>query len=292
MDEQILAVQRMQDYIAAHLTQPITLAALARASHYSPWHAYRLFLAYTGISPAEYVRKCRLSRSALKLRDKPEKIADIALALGFGSVDGYQRAFAREFGCNPSEYAAHPVPLPLFTPYDVKFRYLERSQVMAKVQSIFIQRIEKPARKALIKRGKTAKEYFTYCEEVGCDVWGLLKSIPALDGEPVGMWLPAAYIRPGASQYVQGAEVSAGYDGIVPEGLELIDLPAASYLMFQGEPFAEEDYHEAICQIQSAIERYQPDVIGYQWDEQNPRIQLEPIGSRGYIELVPVRQKG
>ena len=26
-------------------------------------------------------------------------------------------------------------------------------------------------------------------------------------------------------------------------------------------------------------------VIGYSWDETNPRIQLEPRGERGYIEL-------
>ena len=29
----------------------------------------------------------------------------------------------------------------------------------------------------------------------------------------------------------------------------------------------------------------------YEWDESNPRIQLEPRGDRGYIELVPVKSK-
>jgi len=27
------------------------------------------------------------------------------------------------------------------------------------------------------------------------------------------------------------------------------------------------------------------------WDEDNPRIQLEPIGTRGYIEFAPVKSK-
>ena len=35
-----------------------------------------------------------------------------------------------------------------------------------------------------------------------------------------------------------------------------------------------------------------PAFIGYKWDETNPRIQLEPIGERGYIELVPVKKLG
>ncbi len=30
--------------------------------------------------------------------------------------------------------------------------------------------------------------------------------------------------------------------------------------------------------------------IGYEWDDTNPRIQLEPRGERGYMELVPVKK--
>ena len=75
---------------------------------------------------------------------------------------------------------------------------------MEKTKTVFVQVIEKPARKVLIKRGICAKEYFSYCEEVGCDLWGLLTSIPSISGEPVCLWLSAAYIKPGTSEYVQG----------------------------------------------------------------------------------------
>lgn len=50
MKEQILAVQRMQDHIEAHLEENITLADLARVSLYSPWYSYRLFRDYTGLT--------------------------------------------------------------------------------------------------------------------------------------------------------------------------------------------------------------------------------------------------
>ncbi len=53
MREQILAVQRMQDYIEAHLNEEITLADLARASQFSPWYARRLFIKWTNLTPAE-----------------------------------------------------------------------------------------------------------------------------------------------------------------------------------------------------------------------------------------------
>lgn len=289
MQEQIEAVQRMQDYIELHLTENITLTDLSTASLFSPWYSYRLFIKYVGISPAGYIRKFRLSESALKLRDNQCRVADVAFETGFGSVDGYQRAFRREFGCNPCQYAANPVPIYLFTPYGIKFRYTERRAKMEKTRNIFIQVIEKPTRKVIIKRGVKAADYLTYCDEVGCDVWGLLQSIPSISGEPVCLWLPASYKTPETSEYVQGVEVSTNYSGVIPEGFDVIELPAASYLMFQGEPFAEEDYCQAIDELKSSIEKYDPTFIGYSWDNQNPRIQLEPIGTRGYIELLPIK---
>lgn len=290
MNEQILAVQRMQDYIEKHLIETITLADLARVSLFSPWHSYRIFKEYTQLTPAEYIRRLRLSKSALRLRDETCKVIDVAFDLGFGSADGYTRAFFREFGCTPREYASAPVPLSLFIPYGVKFRELRKEKKeMEHVKSVFIQVVEKPTRKAIIKRGVAADDYFAYCEEVGCDIWGVLTSMHSLCGEPVCLWLPEKHRTPGTSRYVQGVEVSADYNGPVPEGFDLIELPAAKYLMFQGEPFEEEDYCQAITNVQQAMEKYDPSVLGLSWDKENPRIQLEPIGKRGYIELLAVK---
>ena len=289
MEEQVEAVQRMQDFIADHLSEPITLAALAKVSYFSPWYSYRLFVQHTNLTPADYIRRLRLSKSALQLRDVSCKIIDVALALGFGSVDGYQRAFLREFGCNPKEYAKKPVPLTLFTPYGVKYRTPRKEKRMEAIHNVFIKELEKPERKVLIKRGVTATDYFAYCDEVGCEVWGLLQSIKSLQGEPVCLWLPAQYIAPGTSQYVQGVELPLSYDGVVPEGFDVIVLPATKYLLFIGEPFPEEAYCEAIETVQQAIHNFNPQTIGAQWDVSNPRIQLEPIGSRGYMELMPIR---
>ncbi|MEA4815055.1 MAG: AraC family transcriptional regulator [Oscillospiraceae bacterium] len=292
MNDKTLAVQRMQDYIKSHLSETVTLAELAEAARFSPWYAARIFKELTGLATADYIRRLRLSKSALRLRDERVKVIDVAGDLGFESVDGYQRAFLREFGCNPKEYALHPVPLPLFTAYGVKFRELWKKErnSMANEKSVFIQVIEKPARKVLIKRGIKASEYWSSCQEVGCDVWGVLTSMKSLCGEPVCMWLPEAHRKPCTSEYVQGVEVPTEYDGLVPEGFDVIDLPAATYLMFQSEPFAEEDYCAAIESLQAAMGKYEPSVIGYRWDDANPRIQLEPRGERGYIELRAVKK--
>ena len=292
MKEQILAVQRMQDYIEEHLNEKIGLSELSNVSLFSPWYSYRLFQEYTGLTPADYIRRLRLAKAALRIKNEHIRMIDAAFDLGFGSVDGFTRAFTREFGMCPSTYAADPVPITLFFPYGAKFRALRKDiAVMKNINNIFIRVIHKPERKVICKRGVKAEDYFPYCEEVGCDVWGMLLSMDSLCGEPVCLWLPQQYKKPNTSTYVQGVEVSADYAGPVPEGFDTILLPSADYLMFQGEPFAEEDYCDAIASVQQAMDHYDPAVIGYVWDDSNPRIQLEPRGTRGYIEMRAIKQK-
>ena len=81
MTEQTLAVQRMQDYIEEHLTDEITLADLARASLFSPWHAHRLFHQLTGFTPAE---------NTVSLQDAQVIVAG---GKGVGSRKGFDKLF-------------------------------------------------------------------------------------------------------------------------------------------------------------------------------------------------------
>ncbi len=290
MDPTIESVHQMQEYIKEHLDQEITMGDLAQAAMYSPWHAYRLFVRHVGISPSRYIRKCRLAKSAMLLRDTGISVTRVAFNLGFGSVDGYQRAFLREFGCNPGEYAARPQPIPLFFPYDIKYRqFFERSNDMQHTQTVFLREMDKPQRQMIIRRSASADNYWDYCNQVGCDVWGVLLSIPNALGAPMGAWLPPSLRLHATGSYVQGVEVPMNYDPLlVPQGYELMELPAQKFLEFHGQPFAEEEYCQAIEQVQEAIEEYDPSIIGLQYDPNGLRLQMEPVGATGYIELIGV----
>ena len=291
MREQILAVQRMQDYIENNQTGEISLSDLARASLFSPWYSYRLFREILGLTPTEYLRKCRLTQAARRLRSGEVRVIDAAFDAGFSNVDTFTRAFRREFGLNPSDYAKDPVPVAFFVPYGAKYRELRKENIdVSEILPIFVRVVRKPERLCIIKRGKRAEDYFPYCEEVGCDVWGVLMSMRSLCGEPISLWLPERYRKPNTSTYVQGVEVETNYAGVVPGDFDVIRLPEAEYLMFQGPAFHEEHYCEAIRTVQAAMDGYDPSVVGYRWDDENPRIQLEPRGQRGYIELRAVRR--
>ena len=158
---------------------------------------------------------------------------------------------------------------------------------MAETRNIFVTRITKPKRKVMIKRGVKGEEYWDYSMEVGCDVWGILKSITP---EPVCMWLPDKYRKPGTSKYVQGVELPFDWNGKVMDGFEVVDMDESEYLMFQGEAFEEEYYEEAIKEVERAMEKYDPSLIGARWNGDEPRIQLEPRGERGYIEYKAIKK--
>ncbi len=159
-----------------------------------------------------------------------------------------------------------------------------------KTSVIFTQVIERPKRKAIIKRGVKAGDYYEFCQEAGCDVWGVLQSVKEALYEPAGFWLPDKLITPGTSRYVQGVEVPEGYGGKIPEGFELITLEACSMLVFQGEPFEDKDFEAAIGAVWESIDKYRPETYGYKWSKDAPRFQLSPEGYRGYIEARPVEK--
>ena len=287
----------MQDFIEQHIAEPITLYMLAQAARYSPWHSARIFKELTNKTPFEYIRALRLSRAAVKLRDEDTKVVDVALDFVFDSHEGFTRAFSRQFGMSPRYYSKNTPPVKLFMPTRIRDYYLmlqkgeENMSEKPTVNTVFIQVVDRPARKLILKRGIKATGYWEYCEEVGCDWWGILTSIKDALYEPIGMWLPENLRKPGTSVYAQGVEMSADYTGEVPEGFELINLRPCKMMVFQGPPFDDENFREAIGELWEVMKTYNPELYGFAWaDEDGPRFQLAPEGYRGYIEARPVRE--
>jgi AraC-like DNA-binding protein len=164
--EKFEAVQRMQDFIESNLNKPITLLDLSEAAGYSESHASRVFKEIVGIAPLEYLRSRRLSRAAESLRDTPRKILDISLEVSFETHEGFLRAFKRRFGFSPGYYRRNTPPIPLFLPRSAMSYYLHYLKGETKMQNIpnentvFVQVVERPARKLILQRGKAATHYF------------------------------------------------------------------------------------------------------------------------------------
>jgi AraC family transcriptional regulator len=294
--EKVNAVQRMQDCIDRHLQEPINLHMLAQAAGYSPWHSARIFKEMTGKTPFEYIRALRLTGAALKLREKDSRVVDVAFDFVFESHEGFTRAFSKQFGISPRLYSREQPEIKLFMPIRAAYYYLRQQKGEIEMNketncnTVFVQVVERPPRKLILKRGVKASHYFEYCEEVGCDVWDELSKIKEALYEPIGMWLPPSLVKPGTSVYAQGVEMPLDYRGRVPEGYEMITLAACKMMVFQGQPYDDAKFESAIQDMWDLMKKYDPKIYGFEWaDEDGPRFQLAPMGYRGYIEARPVR---
>ncbi len=294
--EIIEAVSKMQNFIEENLRNEITANDLSKSCGYSHFYSLKIFKVVTGISAFEYIRKRRLTKATYLLADEQEKVIDVAFAFTFDSHEGFTRAFSKYFGITPKKYSQNSKPVQLFMPYNVKsyYNHLKKREEECDIvgtKSIFTQVVKRPERKLILKRGVKANEYFAYCEEVGCDIWGILSSVKEALYEPISLWLPKDMIKSNTSGYAMGIEVPIDYKGEIPEGFEIIDLDECFIMIFQSEPYDEERIEETIKGTWEHIKNFDPEIYGYEWDNDiAPRFQLEPIGYRGYIEGIPVRE--
>ena len=97
------AVVRAKAHIEASLPGPVTLDALGRAAHCSPYHLQRLFLDQLGVTPTEYAMQQRVAR-ARALIDAGCPLAEAALAAGFCDQSHFSRHFRRVVGVAPGRY--------------------------------------------------------------------------------------------------------------------------------------------------------------------------------------------
>src|SRR5205085_9849311 len=97
-------VQRAVDYIQGHLSAPLTLADIARASGIPGRTLLKHFQDHWGTSPMRYMRDARLARAreALQRRDRAETVTNIAMAWGFHHLGRFAVVYRAHFGESPS----------------------------------------------------------------------------------------------------------------------------------------------------------------------------------------------
>ena len=91
------------DYVERNITEAIDLNHLANIACCSTYNFQRMFVFITEISIVEYIRRRRLTLSALELQHSDIKIIDLALKFGYESPVSFTRAFQAVHGITPSE---------------------------------------------------------------------------------------------------------------------------------------------------------------------------------------------
>lgn len=164
---------------------------------------------------------------------------------------------------------------------------MEKSRVSA---TVTVTVVDRSARKLILLRSKKATEYFSFCEEMGCDWHGILDSIPEKFDTPALLTLPQALIKEGTSATASGVEVPFDYSKPLPQSYEIIDLPPCKMLYFQGMPFKDEsDFGEAIGIVGEAIANYKPELYGYSLISIAPMFNFGASAETGAKMAVPAK---
>ena len=98
------ALQRVRQYVDAHLNENVSVQALADIAGLSRYHFARAFKQSEGVAPHDYLvqRRVRYVQQLLAESDLP--VSEIALAAGFSDQSHCARRFRKHVGTTPSRY--------------------------------------------------------------------------------------------------------------------------------------------------------------------------------------------
>ena len=97
-------LQQTIDYIYAYLDRDLSLKDLSNIVQMSPNYFAQLFKQTTGITPYQYVIRCRIERAKELIRQGKLSLADIAILVGFVDQSHLNRHFKRSVGVTPKTY--------------------------------------------------------------------------------------------------------------------------------------------------------------------------------------------
>ena len=124
----IKTINRAIAYMEEHLTDPITTADVAKNANLSVFHFHRAFTMLTDLSPTDYLRKRRLSQAGAELVNGNAKVIDVALKYGYETPESFTKAFTRFHGVSPMQ-AKKGSPIQFMSRYTVRIT-IEGGQIM------------------------------------------------------------------------------------------------------------------------------------------------------------------
>ena len=95
---------RLLQYIRQNCHGKLSVSDMARRCGYSSEHFSRMFKAYTGKSPLEYITECRIGKASELLLKTDKSIEEIFSECGFSDRTAFFRKFSQSMGVTPLQF--------------------------------------------------------------------------------------------------------------------------------------------------------------------------------------------
>ncbi len=182
---------------------------------------------------SEYIRRRRLSLAAFDLQNSNEKVIDIALKYGYDSPDSFARAFQNMHGVKPSEAREKGVQLKVFP--RMSFQIIIKGDMEMEYR---LEELDFELR--IVGKRKTVNTKKAF-EEIpalwnGSKKDGFMQKLIDMAWENpkckleslLGICGKEAAIMDEEFDYFMGVR----YDGVVPEGMEVLIIPSGLWAVF------------------------------------------------------------
>ncbi len=96
-------IDRIVKYLNDRVESTHSLRDLAEIAQLSPFHFHRVYRAVTGETPFGTLRRLRIARALVMLRDSTKPITEIAFDVGYESSQAFSKAFRQLTGCSATK---------------------------------------------------------------------------------------------------------------------------------------------------------------------------------------------
>ncbi|WNR45982.1 response regulator transcription factor [Paenibacillus roseipurpureus] len=97
-------VAQIQLYVEQHLSEDVSLQAIADQVFLNPGYLSKIFKLETGENISDYLYRLRMDRAVVMLQQTPMKIYQISEKLGYQNTPYFIKVFKKYFGVTPQEY--------------------------------------------------------------------------------------------------------------------------------------------------------------------------------------------
>ena len=139
MENQIMNIETVIDYIESHLDEKLDLEKVSEAVHYSKYYLHRMFTNTVGMTVHDYVQRRQLTEAAKLLVFSSKPIIEVAFLCGYESQQAFSAAFKTMYKVPPAQYRDKG------TFYPLQLRFVLHKNIPSKVftkEDICIARVE------------------------------------------------------------------------------------------------------------------------------------------------------
>ena len=104
IDNLIMNIETVIDYIESHLDEKLDLEKLSEAVHYSKYHLHRMFTNTVGMTIHDYVQRRQLTEAAKLLVFSSKPIIEVAFLCGYESQRAFSSVFKSMYKVPPAQY--------------------------------------------------------------------------------------------------------------------------------------------------------------------------------------------